>query len=186
MTFPRIHERAYEPGRDNEFHAGRECARAALRELGVEAEVGVGAAGEPVWPAGICGSITHAAGRARAVATRRPGIGIDVEPIMDEARAWRVRDEIASGCELAAIERVTYFGLPVTTTLVFSAKETVFKCLYPQVGRYFDFHDAVVTRIEEDITVCLVTDLTPTLRAGTRLRVQFGLDAGTVMTLMLL
>src|SRR5712691_12919940 len=67
-----------------EFATGRACARAALAGLGVPAAaIMPGACGEPLWPAGSTGSITHcagyracAAGPAAAVAA----VGIDAEP----------------------------------------------------------------------------------------------------------
>ncbi|WP_369826497.1 4'-phosphopantetheinyl transferase superfamily protein [Chromobacterium sp. ATCC 53434] len=32
--------------------------------------------------------------------------------------------------------------------MVFSAKESVFKCLYPQVGKYFDFLDVEIVALD--------------------------------------
>ncbi|MGL6523541.1 4'-phosphopantetheinyl transferase superfamily protein, partial [Aeromonas dhakensis] len=54
-------------------------------------------------------------------------------------------------------------------TLIFSAKESLFKALYPRVGRYFDFLDARwLAMTEQTLTLELVDSLTPTLPAGWR------------------
>ena len=55
--------RTADPRRRAEFTAGRACARTALARLGLPtAPVLAGRAGEPRWPAGVTGSITHCAG----------------------------------------------------------------------------------------------------------------------------
>ena len=72
------------PRRRAEFTAGRACARAALAALGLPAApVLAGRAGEPRWPAGVTGSITHCAGYRACAAARIAdvaAIGIDAEP----------------------------------------------------------------------------------------------------------
>ena len=50
--------------------------------------------------------------------------------------------------------------------VVFSAKETLFKCLYAEVGRYFDFRDALVDALDAAsgrFNVRLLVPLTPRL-----------------------
>src|SRR6516165_9112140 len=67
--------------RQAEFAAGRECAHAALAELGAPAgPVPPGRAGEPQWPPGIVGSLTHCADYRACAAARAEtiaAIGID-------------------------------------------------------------------------------------------------------------
>ena len=69
--------------RRREFITGRACARAALAHLGFDpVAIATGSYGEPLWPAGIVGSITHCRGyRASAVANvdEHGAIGIDAE-----------------------------------------------------------------------------------------------------------
>jgi len=95
------------PRRRAEFAAGRLCARAALARLGVPAApILPGPAGQPRWPAGVTGSITHCAGyRACAVArtTNVAAIGIDAEP--DAALPAGLIDMVATGPERAWIRR---------------------------------------------------------------------------------
>ena len=71
--------------RRREFTTARVCAHRALGGLGLPAApVLRGERGEPLWPAGVAGSLTHCAGyRAAAVAWRSDvvALGIDAEPV---------------------------------------------------------------------------------------------------------
>ena len=76
MLFPeeeRLITRAVEKRR-KEFTTARLCARKAMERLGV-APVPVlsGLRGEPLWPQGVIGSITHCAGYRAAALARAAG-----------------------------------------------------------------------------------------------------------------
>jgi 4'-phosphopantetheinyl transferase EntD len=90
-----------------EFTAGRLCARMALARLGIPAApILPGPAGEPRWPAGVVGSITHCPGyRACAVAWAADlaAIGIDAEP--DQDLPGDLAEVVATPAELAWIRR---------------------------------------------------------------------------------
>ena len=128
------------------FALGRAAARRALAGLGIEpAPILRGASGEPLWPEGIVGSITHAAGRALAAVARREdsgGIGLDLEHrdrFFPELAA-----SVAFGEELERLEGLPPDrGIPATLE-VFSAKESIFKAFFPRVGRFFGFHAAQI------------------------------------------
>ena len=145
--------------RQVEFAAGRWCATQALRQLDYlgTAEIGIGAHRAPCWPAGYLGSISHSQGWAVAVAgfaaenansrrtnsaCRLQGIGIDLETILPNSTAQSVARRLAIQGEIAL---GTAHGLAFETwiSLLFSAKESLFKALYPSVGRYFHFLDAL-------------------------------------------
>src|ERR671910_144684 len=70
--------------RRNEFITVRYCARLALGELGVPpVPILKGDKGEPCWPDGVVGSLTHCdgyRGAAVARATDLASLGIDAEP----------------------------------------------------------------------------------------------------------
>ncbi|MGD0703126.1 MAG: 4'-phosphopantetheinyl transferase superfamily protein [Trebonia sp.] len=135
--------------RRQEFATGRACARAALARLGWPAvAVPRGPRGDPLWPEGVVGSITHCAGyRAAAVALTKDvlSLGIDAEP--DEALPDRdmlnliaLEEERARLGELAAT-------LPGTgwDRLLFSAKESVYKAWFPLARRWLGFESAHVS-----------------------------------------
>jgi 4'-phosphopantetheinyl transferase EntD len=126
-----------DPARRAEFAAGRAVAHAALARLG--APVGPvlpGRAGEPRWPDGVAGSITHCAGyRACAVAQARDmaAIGIDAEPCL--ALADGLLTSVAGAAERAWLAELNAAG-PGTPwdRVLFSAKESVYKAWYSRTG----------------------------------------------------
>lgn len=135
------------PWRRAEFAAGRACARVALAALGLPAApVLAGRAGEPRWPAGVTGSITHCAGyRACAVAraTDVAAIGIDAEP--DATLPPGLIGSVASGAEKAWIARQAAAGPAVCwDRLLFSAKEAAAKLWYPLTGDWLGFGQLAV------------------------------------------
>ncbi len=134
------------PGRRAEFLAGRICAMAALRALtGAPAPVPVGEGRAPVWPGGVAGSISHSGARALAVVGRAaeyPFLGLDFEPVMEDARAAPLAPTILT--EGDADHRPAGMAEGAFTTLVFCAKEAVYKAVWPRVRRVVDFHEARV------------------------------------------
>ena len=167
------------PRRRAEFAAGRWCAREALARLGVPAApILPGPAGEPRWPEGVTGSITHCAGyRACAVArtTDVAAIGIDAEP--DAALPAGLIEKVATGPERAWIRRhagavtgagptgpgPTEAGPPGAgptavcwDRLLFSAKEAACKLWYPLTGQWPGLRGAVIgLAATGTFTVCL-------------------------------
>jgi 4'-phosphopantetheinyl transferase EntD len=135
------------PRRRAEFTAGRRCAREALAGLGLPAApVLAGRAGEPLWPAGVTGSITHCPGyRACAVARAADvaGLGIDAEP--DAALPAGLIESLACAAERVRIGRLGAQA-PVVSwdRLLFSAKEAVAKLWYPLTGRWPGFGELTV------------------------------------------
>lgn len=135
------------PQRRAEFTSGRACARAALAALGLPAApVLAGRAGEPRWPAGVTGSITHCAGyRACAAAWTADvaAIGIDAEP--DTGLPTGLIESVADGEERAWIAWQAASAPSVCwDRLLFSAKEAVAKLWYPLTGQWLGFGQATV------------------------------------------
>jgi 4'-phosphopantetheinyl transferase EntD len=134
--------------RRREFTTGRHCARQALARLGVgPVAILPGPAGEPGWPEGVVGSITHCAGYRAAVVARaadRPAVGIDAEP--HEPLPAGVLDAVARPEERAQLDRLAA-ATPTTAwdRLLFCAKEATYKAWYPLGRRMLDFDDATVT-----------------------------------------
>jgi enterobactin synthetase component D len=174
LTLPTSLARAVRKRRA-EFLAGRHCAREALKICAPEyaaREIAIGHDRAPGWPSGVVGAITHTDRYASAAVARSAnirGIGLDAEICMPESTANDVLERIATREEITALERASGLEKRLALTLAFSVKESVFKCLYPEVGRYFDFHDAEVTGCEpasRNVAIRLVTTLTEALPAG--------------------
>jgi len=127
--------------RRREFTTGRACARTALRRLGVApVAIPAGERGQPLWPPGVVGSITHCRGY-RACAVARVGelrsVGIDAE--VHEPLPAGVLEQVAFGRERTMAAGA---GAGVhLDRLLFSAKETVYKAWFPLTGRWLGFED---------------------------------------------
>ncbi len=124
------------------FALGRAAARDALAELGI-APVALrrGPAGEPVWPGGIVGAISHSGDLAVAIVGRQSdylGLGLDVEQLSPglSARAARL---VCTPSEMAWVGDA---GASSRGTILFSAKEAVFKALFPIERVWLGFGDA--------------------------------------------
>ena len=134
--------------RRREFAAGRRGARRALAELGItDFPLLAGPDRAPLWPGAVVGSITHTeAGPGGycgvAVAHRRlvTGLGIDAEPRLPlPMELWpQVLDLEEKRAALAADEP------GVWARLIFSAKESIYKAVYPLCRRFLDFPDVRV------------------------------------------
>jgi enterobactin synthetase component D len=162
------------PKRRSEFLAGRLVAALALRQAGLP-EV-VGRAGRaPVWPAGVAGSITHSKDRAiAAVSTRYRGVGLDCEALVAQDRATHLAAAIFTEAEA----RLRPDALPFGTffTLVFSAKEALYKALSPRLGRVPEFLEVTLTSLQPG-EMALVLD-------GESHRAQFRLSSRDCVTLV--
>lgn len=129
--------------RRRDFAAGRECAREALQSFGVKNEpILIGEGGEPEWPRGFVGSITHTRGYAAAVAARMEdfqGVGIDAE-IHRPLREGTL--ELIAGDD----ERSMIRQLPMGTCwdmVLFSTKESIYKASY-SLGQRLGWSDIIV------------------------------------------
>lgn len=126
--------------RKKEFRAGRNGAHLAMRRLGLKAEpIMRGQHREPLWPEGVIGSLSHTQNYCVAICSKlHAGIallGVDVEqnlPLADDVDSY-----VHSEPERALLESLE--DLP--KRIIFSAKESLFKCMYPLLGRYFGFRD---------------------------------------------
>lgn len=133
--------------RRREFAAGRALARSLISRLGAPpGPIPVGPSRAPVWPRGIVGSIAHTAGVCVAAAgheQRTRSIGIDVEPDAPlKAELW---EPICTPAEQTWISSQPPEIRGKSARLLFSAKESLFKCLHPVTGVWVDFRDVTVT-----------------------------------------
>ncbi|MCV3244043.1 enterobactin synthetase component D [Mesorhizobium robiniae] len=175
------------PLRRAEFLAGRAMAHSALQALSQHTtEIPIGSDRAPVWPKGSVGSITHARGHCACFAKGDPGwqVGVDVEAIASGHALESILSMTANQCERALIARQTAIPPDRLATLLFSAKETLFKGLYPVVRRFFGFDCAELRTTPSD--GCLRLHLTQTLcrelPAGESYDIRFNITADRVLT----
>ncbi|WP_312073105.1 4'-phosphopantetheinyl transferase superfamily protein [Atlantibacter sp.] len=152
--------------RKAEHLAGRIAAVHALRHAkGPATPPGTGAHREPLWPQGFTGSITHAGNLALAVAKPSgvgfSSLGIDYQPFLGENDAQKLADGVLHGPERAwlATRSLPFYR---ALSLVFSAKESLFKALFPAVQNWFGFECArIVALTDENLTLELTCPLGP-------------------------
>ena len=132
-------------GRRRSFALGRAAAREALSQLDCTAgAIGKGPGGEPLWPEGFVGTISHSGDLAVAVVGRRAdydGLGVDVEQRSPGLSARGAR----LVCTPAEFDWVDQDPSSTRRTLLFSAKEAIFKALYPIERIWLGFGDAELT-----------------------------------------
>ncbi|MDG9670143.1 4'-phosphopantetheinyl transferase superfamily protein [Hahella sp. CR1] len=173
-----------------EFVAGRYVARRALMALGAtDLSVGIGENRAPVWPESFTGSISHAQDMAIcAVADgdRVKSVGIDVENMLSEKVAADIVGSILTDAEhgfVGSAERPD----PKALTLIFSAKESLFKALYVEVGYYFGFEAAKMLTIDWRsgmFRLELLQTLTDALPSGSQFEGRFEIDAQRALTVI--
>ena len=118
------------------FVCGRRCVRALQKQLDLpEFELPPGEFG-PLWPSDLVGSISHSREVVAATILRDAiGVGIDIEHQgrlkVDAARRVATKEEY-----------YRYSAVPdFDWTLLFSAKESVFKAFSPLARRYIGFQE---------------------------------------------
>ncbi len=134
------------PSRRREFAVGRWCAHRALEQLGIAGQaLPIGRDRAPVWPAGVVGSISHCSGFAGAVVARAAhveGLGFDAEPALpldDDLAAM-----ICTATELAWADDAFQSPSANWPRVLFSAKESVHKCISPLSGVMLDYQDVTL------------------------------------------
>ncbi len=99
------------------------------------------------------GSISHTATLATAAVallSDARGLGVDVEPVMSREAADDVARLVAAHDETRRVAQAAKLDPLETLTLVFSAKESLFKALYPSTRRHFDYLDCEVVRVDSE------------------------------------
>lgn len=177
--------------RRRSFLAGRHCAARALAEAGHPWPIpalAIGARGAPVFPDGFIGSITHSARLAAAVALRAStvrAVGIDCELLMDVSVADEVVGRVLPEAASLGIRRGEIASLrwPDFVTAVFSAKESLYKCLSPVCGVFFDFDAMRLDAIDSaTMQFTLLHSLGTAFAAGERFTAVFSVDTEHAFT----
>ena len=131
--------------RKREHAIGRSCARRALGRLGYgPLPILSGPKREPLWPAGVVGSITHCRGYSAAAVAKDSqllAIGIDAEihaPLPEGVfeRISLPEERERLGTAPAGIH---------WDRLLFSAKEATYKAYYPLARAWLGFDQAAIT-----------------------------------------
>jgi 4'-phosphopantetheinyl transferase EntD len=149
-----------------EFATGRRVAEEALIQAGWSSESNASASGpsaslirpavgkfpdrSPEWPPGFVGSITHSDHWIWVVASKDLNflaVGVDTEVLVNSDRAQRLCPMIGLSDEWAVL-RDAGFTEPQAFTVLFSAKEAIYKMWYPLMKTHWDFKEIVLECVE--------------------------------------
>ena len=129
-----------------EFSTGRWCAKQALAIEGINnLSILSGKNREPIWPTGIVGSISHCKDECGAVIAKSNNIGaigFDVENIKE------LKNDIAkivcTKIETKWLAEQNKYPYNVMLLLIFSLKESVYKCIFQHQQLAIEFKDCSI------------------------------------------
>ncbi|WP_341820737.1 4'-phosphopantetheinyl transferase [Wolbachia endosymbiont (group A) of Myopa testacea] len=158
--------------RQNEFAVGRLCAISALETLLGKFEDTIGQDNffRPIWPDEIVGSISHSDNYAVAVVTFKQDIfslGVDIEEVdLCASKINSIQELVITELENRLIKFLNNSNIPELKAyiiyLIFSAKESFFKCINPLCNLIFDFKDVELFDInlnKKTFKIKLIKDL---------------------------
>lgn len=127
-----------------EFRSGRFCTKLALAQLDIKQfPVLVGEQRQPLWPDNVVGSISHCPGICLAIAAMQSdiaGIGVDIESASEfDSEGLKL---ICSEAEIAHLQESQ--NPLLGAQIIFSIKESIYKCLFPSYQQWIDFLDVKV------------------------------------------
>ncbi|MBL4831746.1 MAG: 4'-phosphopantetheinyl transferase superfamily protein [Aliivibrio sp.] len=177
--------------RKAEYLAGRYCAKTLLDKRHFEDfDLQSGAGRAPCWPESIVGSISHVNDTAMAVVdsnTNLHTLGIDVEKLITPSIINTTSATILTKDEISLLKQCE-LDFSHAFTVTFSMKESLYKALYPQVNKFFDFHSAEIISISEElqqITLKLTKTLSEHYREGHLFIGHYSIESNSVTTLIL-
>jgi 4'-phosphopantetheinyl transferase EntD len=138
---PKSLHKAHE-SRVSEYVLGRLCAQFDINNL-IEIEKDIH--GVPVWPDGMKGSISHSKDYALAVISKSDeirSIGVDIERTIRQDKLHIIEKQILTDSEfnLFNSRKVSKEKL---ATIIFSAKESLYKLLNPLCNTYISFKEGI-------------------------------------------
>lgn len=142
--------------RQQEYAAGRRCCRQGLATLGItDFPIIPAASRAPIWPPGITGSISHCEGYCGVAITRTGeinGLGFDAEPTTHKAPETDLIDLICTRTEKKWLAAAASQDRSYWFKLFFSAKESVYKAIYPSTSIDFNFLDIEIMFHPENLS----------------------------------
>lgn len=176
--------------RQNEFGAGRACARRCLERLGIHGCVLTRTPdGGIAWPAGIIGTISHShtwCGAAIARQSDAAGLGFDIETVTRMTRG--IARKVLTTEEFDWISDQHEQEAQKWYTLMFSAKESIYKCILPLYKNRIGFYDAEITPATDEscFAIKLNKKISSKLPATLSLSGRYLLHEGDVFTSVVL
>lgn len=175
--------------RRTEYVAARYAAKLLLEDEGCYDNVGSNLSRAPIWPTGFCGSISHSGNFSIASIAPRTTtltLGIDIE-MLGSKSIVRAADIFCTPVEQTLLSSC-HIAYETALLIAFSAKESLFKALFPEANNSFGFKSSRIRQL--DISACRITleliqTLTPTQTNGSLFYGYFSLQDNKVITLII-
>ncbi|EBO5441168.1 4'-phosphopantetheinyl transferase superfamily protein [Salmonella enterica] len=174
--------------RRSEYLCGRICAQTLLNLKNIYAQITQSKEGAPIWPSGWIGSISHTENCAMAVMVSQNKshiLGIDIENFNPEALSEIAGIIIQDSEKKLLVENEIDYNLALH--IAFSAKESFYKALYPQVKKVFGFESAIITDINthnKTFSIQLTHDLNHEFQTGFQRIGYYQLDKHKIVTII--
>ena len=193
------------PKRQVEFLLGRLLAGQLISEFGVEGAFVGQKDRKPVWPKGFVGSITHTENLAAALVLRESdavGVGLDCEVVMEDDKFHKIKSHIltpngekyltkepslAPSAVGAKGAKGAKGAIGALGTLIFSAKESLYKCLNPLTEVFFGFKEAELVKIDrQTLSLRLLKNLSKDYKKGATFSISYTFFENKVFTHLVL
>lgn len=141
------------PKRQAEFLAGRLAAAEALKIIGSPIQLKNIKASQskgPCWPNEVVGSISHTNDISAAIvssSSKISSLGIDIEEYIEENICRQIAKQIHTEDEISLFIN-NGIKSNKATTILFSAKEALYKALYKYVNSFFGFDSAQAINLD--------------------------------------
>jgi 4'-phosphopantetheinyl transferase EntD len=143
--------KSWAPGRVQEFVGARACAEESLKHFKIQQAIILKSdSGAPIWPSNIVGSLSHSKNTAMSIsvgADKFHGVGLDIETIIHDDRRETISKKVTRQEDEALL--LNYKDtINEIMTLIFSAKESLYKCINPITNIFFGFEHAYLNQID--------------------------------------
>ncbi len=152
---------------------GKMCNKGEIKPFDGEMAIGMNDDRSPSWPKGIVGSITHSPAGVIACTAKSQeylSLGLDLECLNRKDSLIKIKRRVFTGADHNLQKELPKdFEETQLVGLVFSAKESLFKCLYPLSKTYFYFEDAEMVKLSykrKSFTLRLRRNLGDTFKEG--------------------
>jgi len=186
---PKISLRACQKRKD-EFYTGRWCAAICIhKKTNVFDVPQINQDRSPKWPPNLIGSISHSNKIAIAVTEyshKALAIGIDIQAPIPVKELLAIQHLILSPIELKRFPNLIHNQL---FDLFFSAKETLFKALYPLCLEFFEHMDAEIistNRENSTLDIKLLRNLNKIWKKNQIFTINYGTMSNEVITWLLI
>ncbi|MBD1583964.1 4'-phosphopantetheinyl transferase family protein [Pseudoalteromonas sp. S16_S37] len=169
-----------------EYLAGRICARQALKLLGIpNVQINNGEDRAPIWPPKALGSISHTQDIAIAMVAssqQLKGLGLDIEQHMSAKQESELQKHILHPLEIAQFNALSQ-KISCPLSVIFSAKESIYKALYSSVKRFFGFDSAQLVNFNDNQLFFTITEtLSANVPINTKVTVFYQINQHYVLT----